>query len=166
MYWSSNTFLGDIGIQNFMTCNLFQKLCQYFRVSDCVLEPPRARPNYDRLYKIRPIIDHVSKTFMKSYELSKEAAVDEAMVRFAEKLSFKQYMPAKPIKRGIKIWMCCDSNSAYLSRFEAYLGKNTKNDRNGLGYHVVSTLTDHFYHSNTTPRWLSGERVGLKTWWL
>ena len=148
MYWSSNTFLGNIGIQNVMTCNRFQKLCQCFHVSDRVLEPPRASPNSDRLHKIRPIIDHVSRTFMESYELSKEIAVDEAMVRFAGKLSFKQYIPAKPIKRGIKIWMCCDSNSAYLYRFEVYLGKNTTNDGYGLGYNVVSNLIDHLYHSN------------------
>ena len=45
MYWSSDTFLGNIGIQNVMTCNRFQKLCQYFHVSDRVLKPPCASPN-------------------------------------------------------------------------------------------------------------------------
>ena len=70
------------------------------------------------------------------------------MIRFAGKLSFKQYMPAKPIKRGIKVWMCCDPNSAYLSRFDVYLVKNTTNHGHGLGYNVVMNLTDHLIHTN------------------
>ncbi|XP_053372688.1 piggyBac transposable element-derived protein 4-like [Mercenaria mercenaria] len=143
MYWSSNPLDGNSAIQNIMTCNRFQKLSQYFQVSDRATEPPRGSQNYDRLYKVKPVIQHVSETFLMSYDLSQQAAVDEAMIKFTGKLSFRQYMPAKPIKRGIKIWMLCDSNSAYLSKFEVYLGRNTYNGENGLGYNVVTKLTDH-----------------------
>ncbi|XP_060576374.1 piggyBac transposable element-derived protein 4-like [Ruditapes philippinarum] len=143
MYWSANSFIGNSGIQNIMTCNRFQKLCQYFHVSNRDLEPTRGHPNYDRLYKIRPVVQHISDTFITCYDLSREVAVDEAMIRFAGKLSFRQYMPAKPIKRGIKVWMLCDSNTSYLSKFEVYLGKNTLCNENGLGYNVVTKLTVH-----------------------
>ena len=51
MYWSSNSFLGNIGIQNIMTCNRFQKLCQYFHVSDHETEPQRGSHDFDRLFQ-------------------------------------------------------------------------------------------------------------------
>ena len=148
MYWSGNSFLGNAGIQNVMSCNRYQKLSQYFHVSDCASEVPRDHPQHDRLHKVRPVINHIARTFKCTYHLSREVTVDEAMVKFAGKLSFRQYMPAKPIKRGIKIWMLCDSNSAYLSKFDVYLGKNSMNDGNGLGYNVVDQLTNEIRHSH------------------
>ncbi|XP_045194304.1 piggyBac transposable element-derived protein 4-like [Mercenaria mercenaria] len=131
-----------------MTCNRYQKLNQYLHVSDRATEPARNQPGYDRLYKVRPIIRHVSANFLDRYTLSREVAVDEAMVRYTGKLSFKQYMPAKPIKRGVKIWMACASNTAYLSRFDIYLGRNNNQTEHGLGYNVVRKLTDNLHGSN------------------
>jgi hypothetical protein len=51
-------------------------------------------------------------------------AIDEAMIKWTSRLSVKQYLPAKPIKRGIKVWMRCDSENAYLTDFNIYLGRN------------------------------------------
>ena len=42
--------------------------------------------------------------------------------------------------------MLCDSNSAYLSKFDVYLGKNSSSDGNGLGYIVVDQLTNEIRH--------------------
>jgi hypothetical protein len=42
----------------------------------------------------------VSEAFRRGYTLSREVAVDEAMIKFTGRLAFRQYMPAKPIKRG------------------------------------------------------------------
>ncbi|KAH3782835.1 hypothetical protein DPMN_160755 [Dreissena polymorpha] len=50
-------------------------------------------------------------------------------------------MPAKPIKRGIKCWMLCDSRSGYLANFEVYLGLDSSNVEHGLAYNVVMRLT-------------------------
>ena len=148
LYWNQNPLIGNKGIQNTMTCNRYQNVQQYFHVSDRETEPARGADNYDRLYKVRPIIDMVSDTFKSRYVLSREVAVDEAMVRYTGRLSFRQYMPAKPIKRGIKIWMMCDSNTSFLANFNVYLGKSEATSGNGLGYDVVSKLTEHIRNSN------------------
>ena len=50
-------------------------------------------------------------------------------------------MPAKPVKRGIKVWMRCDADNAYLSDFEVYLGKRQQPSEKGLGYDVVRRLS-------------------------
>ena len=88
MYWLRNKFIGNLGIQDVMVCNRFQKLGQCFHVPDRQTEPTRGHPDYDRLFKVRPIIDHVAKTFLERYTLGREVAVDEAMIAYTGKLSF------------------------------------------------------------------------------
>jgi len=52
----------------------------------------------------------------------------------------KQYMPKKPIKRGIKVWVHADSANGYFSDFEIYTGASTTPEK-GLGAGVVKRLT-------------------------
>lgn len=49
-------------------------------------------------------------------------------------------MPAKSIKRGIKVWMRCDADTAFLNDFNVYLGRSTENTVHGLSYDVVDKL--------------------------
>ena len=61
---------------------------------------PKGSPRYDRLGKVRPVIDHLSKQFADLYEPHKEVAVDEAMIKFTGQSAVKQYnMPMN--KQGI-----------------------------------------------------------------
>ena len=63
------------------------------------------------------------------------------MVKFKGRSSFKQYLPAKPIKRGYKIWCICDSVTAYLFNCSIYLGKEDAVDSETLlGERVVLSL--------------------------
>jgi len=57
-------------------------------------------------------------------------------------------MPAKPIKRGVKLWMLCDANNAYLSKFDVYLGKQNNTTEHGLGHNVVMKLSEEMHHSH------------------
>ena len=50
----------------------------------------------------------------------------EGMIAFKGRLSYVQYLPAKPIKRGIKVWICCDADTAYPQQIEVYLGQQKK----------------------------------------
>lgn len=54
-------------------------------------------PNHDKLFKVRPLLDAVSATFRKEYWPSKFVLVNEGMVKYKERLGFKQYMPLKPV---------------------------------------------------------------------
>ncbi|XP_052260325.1 piggyBac transposable element-derived protein 4-like [Dreissena polymorpha] len=146
MFWSSNPFINNAGITNTMKCNRFQKLVQYFHVADWSTEPGRGEPGYDKLFKVRPVMESVSRTFQDIYTLNKEVSIDEAMIAFTGRLSFRQYMPAKPIKRGIKVWMRCDARTAFLARFEVYLGQQNNQTEHGLDDNVVMRLVDHIYH--------------------
>ena len=101
---------------------------------------PRGDPSYDRLGKIRPLIEHISNHFQTVYHPSKHVAVDEAMIKFQGRSSLKQYMPKKLVKRGIKVWVLGDSANGYFSKFQVYTGEKDVR-KTGLEKHVVKTLT-------------------------
>ena len=86
---------------------------------------------------------NTSKHFASLYNPSQEIAIDEAMIKFQGRSSLKQYMPMKPIKGGIKVWVLGDSKNGYFSRLEIYTGKKDHTEH-GLGSCVVKDLTKDF----------------------
>lgn len=73
-------------------------------------------------------------------------AVDEAMIKFLGTSSLKQYLPKKPISRGMKVWVLADSSCGYFWRLEVYTGKKNGKTETGLGKRVVMDLTTDFQH--------------------
>ena len=49
-------------------------------------------------------------------------------------------MPAKPVKRGIKVWCRADSHNGYMCEFQVYTGKSGEAE-GGLGKRLVLDLT-------------------------
>lgn len=54
--------------------------------------------------------------------------VDEIILGFSGKLSFKIYIPSKSDQWGIKIHCANDSTSHYLIKAKVYLGKEVENE--------------------------------------
>ena len=145
MYWSSDPLIGNTGIQNIMTKNRFEELSQYLHFSNSETEPQRGEENFDRLYKVRSLLSGVLENSQNACKPSKNLSIDEGMIAFKGRLSFQQYMPAKPTKYGIKVWMAADSQNGYVNNFSVYLGKEANVPRaNGLGYDVVMKMASPF----------------------
>lgn len=56
-----------------------------------------------RLKKIQPLCDMMKQAFKKNQIPGQNMAVDETMILFRERLKFKQYIPGKAHKYGIKV---------------------------------------------------------------
>ena len=125
----------------------FREISRYLHFVNNQHLAPRGSPTFDRLGKVRPVIDHFSLQFSALYNPSKNLAVDEAMIKFQGRSALKQYMPMKPIKRGIKVWVLGDSTNGYFSRFDVYTGKQEIRHV-GLGEHVVKKLTSELKRKN------------------
>jgi len=69
---------------------------------------------------VRPIVDYVHYRFLTNYQPSRDISVDEGMIKFKGKIFCKQYMPKKPTKNGIKVWMAADSSNGYEFIFSLY----------------------------------------------
>ncbi len=88
------------------------------------------------------MVDHLLSCFSDLYDPHREVAVDKTMIKFTGRSSLKQYMPMKPIKRGIKVWALADSHNGYFHYFQMYTGKEGSGEKH-LGQRVVKDLTKH-----------------------
>ena len=108
--------------------------------------------NPDKLWKLKPLIEHLNNLFQVNRMPKERLSVDESMIRFKGRSSFKQYNPMKPIKRGYKVW-CIADKCGYVYKFEIYTGKRKDSDCQlnadlGLGGNVVVSLTNSLHDKN------------------
>ena len=83
----------------------FKEISRYLHFADNSTLAPSGTPRYDRLGKVRPLLEHLQERFKVVYNPGEHLAVDKAMIKFLGRSTLKQYMPKKPIKRGIKVWV-------------------------------------------------------------
>ena len=79
--FSSDQFINNSGICNVITLKRFAKISDYFCVSDKRLEPPKDSDQYDKMYKIHPIVEHLNNLFPKFWHYSGHICVDELTVK-------------------------------------------------------------------------------------
>ena len=140
-FWSTEPILQHQWFGSIMPRDRFKQILRYFHCADQSSYIARGQDGHDPLYKIRPIIDILSKRFQSLYNPSRELSVDESMIGTKCRVPFLQYMPKKPTKWGIKVWVCADSKTAYVTRFFIYTGKdNDDNSGKQLAYRVVMKL--------------------------
>lgn len=99
------------------------------------------------MYKLRVVIDELNEKFKTLWKPYKNQSINETMVKFKGRSSIKQYMPAKPLKRGYKVWVCADQKG-FVCEFQIYIGKSDRNDSLGLGERVVIDLTRELVGGN------------------
>ena len=145
-YWSRNPIYHYPLISDRISRDRYQQISRYLHFADNSTLSPPSTPGYDRLGKVRPLIQHIQERCKLVYNPGRELAVDEAMIKFQGRSSLKQYMPKKPTRRGIKVWVLADSSNGYFSRLEVYTGKKGKKVEKGLGARVVKDLTSDFSH--------------------
>ena len=139
-YWRRDPFVNYAPISERISRDRFFSISRYLHFTDNTLLSPRGSPGYDRL--VRNVMNVVADRFLTLYQPNCENAIDEAMIPFQGCSCLKQYMPAKPIKRGIKVWCRADSHNGYLCEFQVYTGKE-EGVQDGLGKRVVLDLSQH-----------------------
>ena len=140
-YWKRDPHYHYAPVADRITRDRFLEISRYLHFVDNDSLEPRGSEGYNRLGKVRPVITHFTHKFRDLYQPHKEVAVDEAMIKFTGRSCLKQYMPMKPIKRGIKAWVLGDSHNGYFSNFQIYTGKVNGTTETGLGARVVKHMT-------------------------
>ena len=117
---------------------------QYMHFSHSTNEPQRGDDDYNRLFKVHRIMYMVLSNLKHVYEPSKPMSIDKGMIAYKGHLSFRQFMPAKLTKYGVKGWMA--AKNGYISNFAVYLDQTEKNCHriHGLGYDVVMKITEFY----------------------
>ena len=76
MYWTTKILFNVPVFNLLMTRNKFQLILKFLHFLDNSNLPARDDPSYDRLYKIRPVIDHLFEKFQSVYEPRRSICVD------------------------------------------------------------------------------------------
>ena len=87
--------------------------------------PVRGDANYDQLWKIRPLTDICDPTYLTVYGPGSNLSIDKSIIKYKFRIHFKQYLPSKPCKWGIKQYALCERKTGYALKFITYCGKNT-----------------------------------------
>ncbi|XP_068224427.1 piggyBac transposable element-derived protein 4-like [Palaemon carinicauda] len=129
----------------------FTLLVMVLRFDDSATRAERVKK--DRLAPIRKVFDLVVANCRSNYSPGPHLTVDEQLVPFRGRCSFKMYIPKKPAKYGIKVVLVCDSDSHYMFNGLAYLGKDTVKIPRG------ATLGEVYMSDLVSPFQPSGRRV-------
>lgn len=133
-YWSRaynyhTTFYG-----NCMRRDRFFHILRYLHFTDNENEPDMTDENSDRLWKMRNLFEILNEKFSKFYNPSEHLAVDEVIVKYQGRVIFRQYIPKKHKRFGIKIYKLCDE-TGYTYDMAVYLGR----DRQRTAQHLTAT---------------------------
>ena len=130
LYWSFS--LGITKINKIFSRRRFEKIKRYVHFNNNANILLLGHRNFDKLFKVRPLVDHLRKKF-NSIPMVQTLCVDEQMIPFKGNSTLKQYIPSKPHKYGYKVFVLC-SNKGLIHDFELYTGKiNLPADEPDLG---------------------------------
>lgn len=116
-YWSGRKSLSNRAIEKAISRDRFLTI-----ISKLCFVPPEKS---SKTYYIYELILCLKYTFSKYSQDSVFQSIDESLTKFKGSSGLKQYMPLKPIKMGIKLWLRCDATSRYIYIYDMniYLGK-------------------------------------------
>ena len=137
-YWRKVKWLFATQFSQVMSRDRFDLIWRYFHLQDNTVQPAET----DALWKLRWYIDHLVNNFKDTYIPDEHVTIDESMVKFKGRLAFRQYLPSKPTKWGVKVWSLCESNTGYTWNLQVYTGRVAGQQEHGLPYRVVTQLTE------------------------
>jgi hypothetical protein len=152
--WSTKHGLGVPIIRNAMTNDAFNQISRYlhFVKSDTAWWKKEKRKMTAKeremfpLRKVWPLISHFEATFPTLWTIGKYLAADESMILYnGKRVRFIQFMPAKPIKHGIKVYAVCCAETGYLLKFEIYTGAEGDPEKSNSPDQVVLRLLTNLH---------------------
>ncbi|KAM4702819.1 piggyBac transposable element-derived protein 4-like [Rhinophrynus dorsalis] len=135
-YWSTSPICCTPIYAQCMSRQRYEMILHFMHFTDNSLCPPRDLPQFDRLYKIRPLITHFAARFAEAYTPRRDICVDESLMKYKGRLGFKQYIPSKRSRYGVKVYKLCESESGYTQAFRVYEGKDCHLDPPGCPEHL------------------------------
>lgn len=120
--WTSEYFHRVPFYSTVMPRDRFCAIQKHLRFDDPKARASKIESTGDKLTPIRDLFEELRVNCMRSYAPSKTVTIDERLIPFRGKCSFKVYMPSKPSKYGMKMWVMADTPNSYACNFQMYFG--------------------------------------------
>jgi len=123
-WWSEDSMYSDGSkFTRLMSQTRWQQILRYLHASDSTKLPTQQERDggaaVDKMYKLRAVLDVAMAAWRADYNPSKFCAVDESMVGFEGRVSFRTVMIKKAHPCGVKWWVLADSSNSYILRIDA-----------------------------------------------
>lgn len=163
-YWSKMNIYSN-AIKSVMSRNRFQLLLKTWHFNN------NENVTTDRLQKISPLTNKLIENFKRHFIPNQALCIDETLVPFRGRLSFRQYIKNKRHKFGIKVYKLC-IEKGYTYNLLIYCGQDRIKGESS-SQRVVLTLadgllnkgrtiyTDNYYTSITLAHALLGKNTHL-----
>lgn len=130
-----------------MSRSRFQKIIACLRFDDKKTRDERKK--IDKFAAMHEIWSFFRDNLQKCYIPGSNVTIDEQLLGFRGKCPFRQYMPKKPDRYGLKFWLCVDVDSHYVFNAFPYLGRQpTEKRQTQIGAKVVLELLKPLYGSS------------------
>ena len=145
-YWSTNEILGTPWFPAVMPRDHFLHILTYLHLVNSTQQRKKGDVAYDPLFKVRPLLNHLTAVFSKYYRPDRFLSIDEMMIGTRCRVAFLQYIPMKPTRFGIKAWVNAEAKSGYVLDLQIYTGAENDQMKKGLGlgYRVVMDLMEQY----------------------
>lgn len=119
--WAKDGSGSDICIAT-MSRRRFHLLLASLRFDD--IRTRQERREQDKLAAIREVFDNFNNNIKLYYSLNEHVTIDEKLEKFRGRCPFRQYIPSKPGKYGVKVQVMADAVTYYTHNLEIYVGRN------------------------------------------
>ena len=126
--------------------NRFEIILKHIRFDD--LETRKERKNDDKFAPFRAMWEMFIQNCKRNYNPSENVCIDEQLVPFRGRCCFRQYLPSKPDKYGLKIFLLVDCKTGYIYHGIPYTGGVPGNGPTvGLASKTVKELVSDLHDS-------------------
>ncbi len=137
--WDAQT--GQAIFRQTMARTRFENLAAKLRFDDQLTRPHRKHQG--KLAPIAALWEKWENRLACLFCPGQDICNDKQLVAFRGRCPFRQYIPSKPAKYGLKVWVACDVRSSYAFRMQVYTGKAAgAQAETGQGRRVVLDLTE------------------------
>lgn len=136
-YWSNDSLYYHPLFGQGMCRNRFETILRCLKFYDDTCDKS------SRLHKIEQVMNHLIGNIQKVYYPGENLSLDEGLLLWRGRLQFRQYIPLKKAKFGIKTYELCTPDGFVLNFF-IYCGKDTVHNENGHAYSVVYKLLQNY----------------------
>jgi hypothetical protein len=163
-YWATIPFFNCPLVSQAMSHSRFEAImrCVHLVNNEDLIQDPKDRA-FDKIGKVHWLLERYARISQSLYNNERILTIDEIMVLYKGRFcNIRQYMKAKPVTFGIKLWAVVLARSRYISNAIVYLGLgDTRTEGESVGEDAVLTairrlegrshvvVTDNYF---TSPR--------------
>lgn len=142
-YWSQDELTRTPAFSKYFSRDRYITILKYLHFADNQTGVENRLKDYKISYIFNDLKNKMSTLFYPFQKL----VIDESLMLFKGRLSWKQYIPSKRHRWGIKLFILCDCETGIILNMIIYTGGDTlipKSDPLGVSGAVVKELTKYY----------------------